>query len=205
MKVSHILYKVKELEKGVEQFRQQGFTVEYGTKKKHYNALIYFSEGPYLELIGNLKLPGVLNLILKIVGLGNVVNRLDRWRNAEEGLIDICLENYKTHLEQEKKTLSDFGQKYFERNGKRLDQKNRLLKYKVLFPFALELPFLMTYFTIDPKPKNYIHANGVKGIRSISFGTKEEFVPLINALCDDQTLKLFIGDGVKNLEYEKTR
>ncbi|MEM1257321.1 MAG: VOC family protein [Bacteroidota bacterium] len=202
MNVSHILYKVKDLKQGVEQFRQQGFTVEYGTKKKYYNALIYFAEGPYLELVGNLKLPKVLKLILKIVGMGKVVERLDAWNHAKEGLIDVCLENYRTDLEEEKKVLKKFGQKYLERNSKRLDQKDRLLKYKVLFPFALDLPFLMTYFSVDPKPKTHIHSNGITGIKSISYGTKEEFIPLINALCKDETLKLFIGDGVKNLEYE---
>lgn len=61
----------------------------------------------------------------------------------------------------------------------------------------------MTYFNIDPKPKNFTHPNGVKRIKGISFGTKEEFIPLINELCDDKALKLFLGDSVKDLEYEK--
>jgi hypothetical protein len=61
----------------------------------------------------------------------------------------------------------------------------------------------MTYFNIDPKPKNFVHPNGVKNIKSISFGTSEKFIPLIYELCDNEILKLFVGDGVQNMEYEK--
>ena len=203
MKVGHILYKVQDLEDGVESFRQQGFTVEYGTKRKPYNAIIYFSEGPYLELIGNVKLPRILNFVMKIFGKGKVVERINNWHFSKEGLIAVCLENYKTDLEQEKKILEKYKCKYFERNSKRLDVKNRLLKFKVLFPNELKIPFLMTYFNIDPKPKNYIHPNGITKIKSIAFGTNEELVPLINELCEDETLKLFLGEGIKDLEYEK--
>ncbi|WP_299119166.1 VOC family protein [uncultured Tenacibaculum sp.] len=203
MKVSHILYKVKNLDAGVEKFRQEGFTVEYGTKKKPYNAIIYFSEGPYLELIGAIKLPSIISFLMKLFGKGKVVERINNWHYSKEGLIAVCLENYKTNLSQEKKILTKYNQKYFERPSKRLDIKNRLLKFKVLFPNELKIPFLMTYFNIDPKPKNYVHTNGIKKIKSISFGTEKEFIPLINELCDDDTLKLFLGEGVKDLEYEK--
>ena len=61
----------------------------------------------------------------------------------------------------------------------------------------------MTYYNIDPKPKNFIHPNGIKGIKSISFGTSEKLLPIIKDICDDNILKLFIGDGVKDLEYER--
>ncbi|CAM1345155.1 VOC family protein [Tenacibaculum amylolyticum] len=203
MKVGHILYKVNDLEKGVEAFRKEGFTVEYGTKKNPYNAVIYFSEGPYLELIGNIKLPSFLNFLMKLFGKGKVVERIYNWHYSEEGLIAVCLENYKKDLEEEKSVLKKYRQKYFERNSKRLDVKNRLLKFIVLFPDELKIPFLMTYFNINPKPENYIHPNGIKKIKSISFGTNEELIPLINELCDDKTLQLFIGEGVKDLVYEK--
>lgn len=203
MKVGHILYKVNDLKQGVEHFRQKGFTVEYGTQKKPYNALIYFSEGPYLELVGNIKLPKFVNFALKVLGKRKVVERINRWHYSEEGLIAVCLENYKTDLKQEKKILKKYNQNFFERNSKRLDTKNRLLQFKVLFPNELNIPFLMTYFNIDPKPKNYIHPNGAKKIKQISFGTTQAFMPLIKELCDDETLHLFLGEGVKDLEYEK--
>ena len=51
MKLSHIILKVNDLDQAVQTYRDKGFAVEYGKTKKPYNALIYFSKGPYLELL----------------------------------------------------------------------------------------------------------------------------------------------------------
>lgn len=204
MKVGHILYKVNNLDEAVARFKQDGFTVEYGKKKNPYNALIYFSEGPYLELIGNMKLPWIVNFFLKQFGKRKLVERINSWHYSEEGLIGLCIENYYSDLEKEKKIFKNNGQQFFEKRSKRLDVKNRPLKFKVLFPDEIQIPFLMTCFNIDPKPKNYTHPNGIKAISNISFGTKEELIPMIQELCDDKILKLFIGNGVKGLKYKKT-
>ncbi|GAA3627295.1 hypothetical protein [Flavivirga jejuensis] len=83
------------------------------------------------------------------------------------------------------------------------DTQNRLLKHKVLFPNEQHIPFLMTFFNKNPKPsKGFAYPNGIKGIKSISFGTQEKFIPLIKELCNDPALKLYLGNDVKDLEYE---
>jgi hypothetical protein len=51
MKVSHVLFKTNDLKKTIKEFEKSGFKVEYGSKKKPHNALIYFSEGPYIEIL----------------------------------------------------------------------------------------------------------------------------------------------------------
>ena len=50
MKVSHVLYKVNNLDDAVNKFRNMGFSVEYGSKNNPHNELIYFSEGQRLSL-----------------------------------------------------------------------------------------------------------------------------------------------------------
>lgn len=58
-------------------------------------------------------------------------------------------------------------------------------------------------FNIDVRPpKDYVHPNGIRGIKSIEFGTKKHFVQVIRELCDDEGLHLYIGEGVRNLEFE---
>lgn len=202
MKVSHILYKVEDLDEAVEQYRKDGFVVEYGVKKNPYNALVYFSDGPYLELFSHSNMPKWIKLLLNIAGKTKMVARMNAWDNAKEGLMAVCLETPKDNLEEEKAILKNHQQRFFEVNSKRLDTQNRLLRYKVLFPDEMSLPFLMTYFNVDPKPKNFVHPNGVKSIKSITFGTKQALIPIINALCDDPILKLYEGEEVKDLEYE---
>ena len=53
MKISHLIYKVDNLKKAVESFENYGFCVEYGKREHPYNALIYFNDHTYIELIQN--------------------------------------------------------------------------------------------------------------------------------------------------------
>lgn len=203
MKISHIIYKVDDLRKGFKDFKSRGFEIEYGSKRNPHNALIYFSEGPYIEVLENVNLPFYAKLYLKLIGKHKVIDRLERWNKEKEGFIELCLENYDTDFKKEEEVLKKYKQGYFVTKSKRLDPSNRLLKWKLLFPEELRIPFLMTYFNIDPKPKKNVHQNGIKRIKSVSYGTDADLLALVNELCDDDTLNLFIGDGVSNLEYEK--
>jgi len=60
----------------------------------------------------------------------------------------------------------------------------------------------MPYFNIDPKPVNFIHPNGIRRIKNISFGAREELIPIIRELCDDPVLTLFTGRGIKDLDMQ---
>ena len=81
MKLSHLLYKVDNLNDSVRFFRDKGFNVEYGSKNKPKNALIYFSKGPYIELIQNalsfrhenLQLPSKCFLCYACLALSNFI------------------------------------------------------------------------------------------------------------------------------------
>ncbi|MDR7810987.1 VOC family protein [Lacrimispora sp.] len=202
MKTSHIVYKVDDLHQAVKEYKEKGFVVEYGTKKKPYNAIIYFSEGPYLELLASTGMPEIMKRILRMLRKGKFADRLNAWDNHKGGPCGVALENYKTDLREEKGILEKYKQGYFEMLSRRNDTKGRKLRFTCLFPDEMQLPFLMTYFNIDPKPVNFIHPNGIRRIKNISFGTREELIPIIKELCDDPVLTLFIGRGIKDLEFE---
>lgn len=202
MKVSHIIYKVADLHKGVAEFRRKGFEVEYGTSKNPYNAIVYFSEGPYLEIMGSTGMPNTVKGLLKLFGKRKLVQRLDYWDKHPGGPCGLALENYKTDLDAERAILSRHHQTGTQMPSRRNDTKGRELRFTCLFPDDLHIPFLMTYFNIDPKPKAFVHPNGAVRISSVSFGTKAEYIPLIEELCDDETLELFVGEGIQDLQYE---
>ena len=86
---------------------------------------------------------------------------------------------------------------------KRIDVSDRVLKWKLLFPNQIKIPFLMTKFSENPKPKNFIHPNKVRKIHRVSYGTQSQFIPMLTELCDDDTLQLFEGTGVKEVLYKK--
>ncbi|WP_313181772.1 VOC family protein [Lacrimispora sp.] len=202
MKTSHIIYKVDDLHQAVKEYKEKGFEVEYGTLKNPYNAIVYFSEGPYLELLASTGMPEFMKRILRMFGKSRLVDRLNYWDNHKGGPCGVALENYKTDLRDEKRILERNKQGYFEMRSRRNDSKGRKLRFTCLFPDEMQLPFLMTYFNIDPKPVNFIHPNGAKRIKNISFGTREELMPMIKELCDDPVLTLFTGSGIKDLEFE---
>ena len=104
---------------------------------------------------------------------------------------------------KEEKILAKFEEGYFITNSKRIDASNRVLKWKLLFPNQTKIPFLMTKFSENPKPKNFIHPNKVRKIQRILYGTQPQFIPLLTELCDDDTLQLFEGTGVKEVLYKK--
>ncbi|PKK38802.1 hypothetical protein ABB02_01890 [Clostridiaceae bacterium JG1575] len=196
MNVSHVLVKVSHLSKAVETFRSLGFVVEYGREKDPYNALIYFSKGPYLELLANTGMPSLAKKGFRILGKGRLVDRLDGMDHHAPGPCDLALENYRKDLKQERDLLKRQGIALYEMNAKRTDPKGRTLGFRVGFPEALELPFFMTYFDLDPKPKNFVHPNGVERIQTVEFGIPESLRPLLEALCTDPTLRLTSGKGV---------
>jgi len=111
MKVSHVIYKVDNLIEGFNYFKIKGFQIEYGSKKNPHNALIYFSEGPYIEILEKAPIPYYAKIILKLIGKQKVVQRLEGWENETEGYIELCLENYDSDFKNEEKILKKYQQK----------------------------------------------------------------------------------------------
>ena len=202
MKVSHVLYKTNNLEASFKEFEKLGYKVVYGSRKKPHNALIYFSEGPYIELLEKAPVSSFLKAILRLLGKGKVVDRFNSWENSTEGFFEICLENNTTNFKKEEKILAKFEEGYFITNSKRIDVSNRVLKWKLLFPNQIKIPFLMTQFNINPKPKNFVHPNKIKRIKQISYSTEASIIPVINELCNDDILQLFIGKRDCKVTYE---
>jgi len=193
MKVSHVLFKTNDLKKTIKEFEKSGFKVEYGSKKKPHNALIYFSEGPYIEILEKAPITSLIKLILRFIGKGFLVERFNSWENAQEGFFEICLENNTSNFRAEKQLLNKFGEKYFITQSKRIDPMNRVLKWKLLFPRQIKIPFLMTPFNINPKPKNFVHPNKIRRIQQVSYVTEPFIIPIIHELCTDDTLQLVTG------------
>ena len=201
--LSHVLYKVSDLNKSVNEFIKKGFHVEFGSKKNPHNALIYFSEGPYIELIEKSPVSKFSKSLLKLIGKQKLVDRFNNWENSKPGYFEICLETYSNNFKNEIKILNKYDQKYFITSSKRLDPKNRLLKWKLLFPMEINLPFFMTYFNIDPKPKNFVHPNGISKIKKVVYGLDKKFKSLLEDLCEDDLFFFKEGSGELQVIFDK--
>ena len=195
MKLGHILYKVKDLDSAVKEFSEKGFNVEYGSKENPHNALIYFSSGPYIELIQRPPVSSFSKFLLKIIGKKKLVERLNYWEKTDEGYFEICLE-VDSHLSFVNKVLQEYNIDSYKTSSKRIDPANRVLKWKLLFPLENKLPFFMSKFNIDPKPKNYIHPNGISRIDKVKYGIDSRLTPIINRLCKDEILCVVNEPGI---------
>ena len=206
MRLGHVIYVVKDLDMAVKEWREKGFTVEYGRTKNPMNALIYFSEGPYIELLKDGGMSAAARKIMRIFGKGEFMNRFDFWASASEGWTSLCIEKEPGGLEREIAYLDSVGIKgTYMKNLMRIDTQNRELKYKCYFTHDYNMPFLMSYFEIDPKPKNFVHANGIKGIAKVVYRTDKRNAEALKHLVQDDILEV-IEDGrtcIEAVEYFK--
>ena len=200
MVLSHVIVKVDDLDQAVKEWTDKGYVVEYGKKKKPYNALIYFKEGPYIELFKCCGIPTFAKKIIKVIGNKNFIHRMNFWDQHEPGIIGIEIENEYDDLKLEAQCLRKYGEKFFYMKSHRMDTKGRELRFHCIFPDNMKIPAMMSRFSISPKPTTDNHPNGVKGISSIKMGTGEKEMAIIQELCQDERLQLYIGEGFKNLK-----
>ncbi len=128
------------------------------------------------------------------------------WANAPEGWTSLCIEKDPGDLDEEIAYLNSLGIKgSYMKYLKRVDTFNRELRYKCFFTYDYNMPFLMSYFNIDPKPKNYVHPNGVKAISKVVYKTVKKNAEALEHLVNDDTLKVIEANENKivSVEYLK--
>lgn len=200
MQVGQIVYKVDDLDQTVAKMKRAGYQVEYGKAKNPYNALIYFSDGPYIELMARTGLPKIIKALMRTFGYAKFANRFECWDTASEGNISIALEVSAAELADIYQYLKKKKIKAYKMSARRVDIHGRKLSFTCLFTEYVDMPFFATEFTESPKPRNFIHPNGGKGLNDIeiSIGAKE-YALLMEILekCDlkrDLDLKVTKGD-----------
>lgn len=201
MKLSHILIKVDNLDKAVTEWQNKGFVVEYGKHSNPYNALIYFKDGPFIELFTIKPFPKIVNGLLKILGKGKLAEKMNYWANHEEGLLSVMLENYEDTLDNEIAILKENKMGGTLSKKCRTDTKNRKLKFSVLFTNDKYFPDLMTFFSVNPKPKENIHTNNIVGVKSITLGLNEKQIEIFKKICDDERIIIEQGSETKDLVW----
>lgn len=203
MKLGHIIYTVRDLDAAVKEWQGKGFTVEYGRKEKPINALIYFSEGPYIELMQGSGMSSFAKGIMKLLGKKKFMERFDYWDACAEGWSCLAIEKEPGGLEQEIAYLTSLGiNGTYMKNISRIDTQGRKLEYKCYFTDDVAMPFLMSYFTIDPKPKNYVHPNGIRRVDRVVYKVSQRYKEALEHLVDDKTLVLEEADGFQVIRVD---
>ncbi len=203
MRLSHVLYKVKDLHEAVKDFEEMGFTVRYGAKKeKAFNALIWFEEGPFIELFTVNPLAKIIAFFLKLMGKGLVAKRFNYFVNSDYGWSEYAIENERYDLDIENQKLKELGYKYSSLTGRRTNINDIKLTWQLSFPSDLGFPFLMSAYYPDPRPEHIQHENGAKSISQFTWGVSSKNMENIQKFTNDKRLKLEEGSGFKKIEFE---
>ena len=148
-------------------------------------------------------MPGAVKAAMRFFGKGVIIDRLQRLDDCTSGYCELALENYETDLNREIAILQTHGIKSCKVPNRRRDTHGRYLRFRLAFPDALDIPFLMTYFSVDPKPVNFVHPNGIREIGKVVYGTDSSRFAVIKELCDDKRLELTEGGGI-HVEFIKS-
>lgn len=206
MKSSHILCKVHDLAQAVDDYETLGFTVQWGdAPDKAINALIWFEQGPFLELIlaGEAGPPALMAWALKLFAPKGMIKRFNGWHDQPEGWCEIALETHDTDVEPEVKSLRAQGLKIAgPYTNTRTPPGGVTIQTQTAFPYEPQLPILMGVYRPNPRPARIIHANGATSVHTITVGIEDRHRAAWAKLLDqdDPWLKLDTGKvGVQSV------
>ncbi len=203
MHLSHVLFRTDNLQRSVQQLTDAGFSVEYGAHpSKAYNAFIWFEEGVFIEIFKIRTIPLLFRWLMRIFGYSPVLDRMKVW-NESSGWCDWSLETQEKDLKYYQLLLEylDIGCKIFKSTRK--DFHGRKLSWRLAIPEDTQFPFLMSAYSLNPRPEKMIHPNGIKKVRIIKVGKEKLDTVLLDALIEDKKpLELIEGcQGLQTVEF----
>lgn len=201
MKLSHVLFRVNDLQQAVAQLTAAGFIVEYGTKPEQaYNAFIWFEEGIFIEIYKEKPLAGWSKFLLNILGYGALLQRMEKWKNIGHGWCEWSVETETAGLAYQHDILKQHRIPFvMHKRAKRIDVKGRLLKWSLIFPKNIYFPFIMSAYVPNPRPLYIAHPNQISKIESIVVGEAQLDLHLMSLLAIDRS-KLVLVKGAKGLQ-----
>lgn len=192
-RLDHVLIQVDDLAESVNQFRLAGFRVYYGSEpNRAYNAMIYFQDNSFIELVDISKFPLILIFLAKsrlLNLLGGFYKRVGSYARSRNRYLDYAIYSKTINVDYERA----------KKNASRLHHLSRIdvlgerLEWKLFALKAPELPFVMSDYLPYKYPEETAtnHKNNVLGIYKISIKTardlakmKEDIINLFDTSVD---------------------
>jgi catechol 2,3-dioxygenase-like lactoylglutathione lyase family enzyme len=167
LRCSHVVCRVADIEVAVRDFTDLGFTVEWGSDPKRAdNALIWFAEGPFIELLR--PPPPAMRWPLTALYGRAVAGRIARWARSGEGWCDVALETDATELAPTRAALQAAGVDVSRIvKGKRTRPDGQPVRYEFLAPAPPRLPFVVSAYDPPQRPAHVAHANGALALTCV--------------------------------------
>lgn len=205
MRSSHILCKVHDLTSAVKRWENAGFTVQLGNApEKAINALIWFEDGPFIELIDvkGAQPPASFRAIMKVISPNGMIRRFENWQAAPEGWCEFALETHDLDVGPDVKRLRKQGMKIFGpvKNKRTPPNTKVMITTQTAFPHETALPILMGAYHPDRRPTRTVHANGATSVSNVTVRVPPEHHDKWASLVDDGDPWLTIERGPSKIE-----
>lgn len=172
-RISHLLCRVHDLPAAVSDYRDLGFDVAWGAAPgQAHNALIWFEQGPFIELFTTARLPVAARWMIAARHGRGIVRRLDRWATSV-GWCDLALDTKASTREQPTLAAVVRG---LRRTGvpvtapitrERTRPDGLMVRWQLAAPHSPGLPFLMSAYDPPQRPSKITHPNGARHITRI--------------------------------------
>jgi len=169
LRCSHVVCKVDDIGAAVRDFAGAGFSVEWGSDpRRARNALIWFSQGPFIELFEVPPAYGMLRWPFTVLYGRAAGERLARWTRSGRGWCDVALETDATDLAPARAALRAAGvnvSRVIE--GSRTRPDGQRVRYQLLMPLSARLPFVVSAYDPPQRPQRVVHTNGAQQIARV--------------------------------------
>ena len=165
----HVVCRVDDLQAGVRDFTDVGFTVEWGSDpRRASSAFIWFAQGPFIELLAPSPSFAILRWPMAALYGRAMGERIAHWRRPGEGWLDVALETDTTELASARAALRAAGVRVSKVvSGSRTRPDGERVRYQLLAPLSAGLPFVVSAYDPPQRPARVAHPNGAREIVAV--------------------------------------
>lgn len=206
LRLSHIHWRVNNIKKAVNDIEKLGFKVEWGRNPKYSpNAFIWFNDDAFIEIFTTGRPLVLSSPVMGLIYGKGMEERWKLWNKRKEGLIDFAVEAYK-HQEGRISNLGRIRNELIKNginvskimNGTRKNTRGEKVGFGFCGPLPVELPFLVSAFTIPQIPEKIEHPNGIKKIKYIKIECQKELNEKMEMmLCNDKRVVIVPGNETR--------
>lgn len=177
LRFSHVLIRVDDLHAAVADYVALGFQCVWGSAVgRAHNVLIYFQDGPFLELFRPPVVSGAAGVAMAALMGRPTARRMRRWAEAPQGPVEFALESDDGDLKAVRTAAQAAGSplgRAFSAGRTRPDGVR--LTWQMAAPPALDLPFVMgAYSPPDSQPPEVRrHENGARRLAGLELAHPE--------------------------------
>lgn len=188
LRVGHVWCRVDDLYAAVADFVDLGFTVSWGADPASaHNALIWFREGPFLEISQVPRALGLARLPMSMRYGRATGERIAAWAGRGASGYDLAVETDETHLDAVRTRLRRRGVPVGKVcRGRRIPPDGQPVSYEFLAVSPARLPFVVSAYVPLQRPADIVHANGATGVHAVHYGLAPDDRQVFDAVVEDR-------------------